>query len=677
MNFQQLCVASRRQLLATALALAAGVMAGCGGGGGGSGPAPPPAGGGRENALTASRPGELLAYVKGKLRARQALSLSEFERASLGAGAPTLLVASSAAGGSVVHSGTTVQEAGVDEGDLIKTDGSLIYTLDASQRDALGQPSTHLWAHRRLSGGGIEPAASLPLPSPPQAWPVLRGMLLAEAARRIAVLSESLTLLHGLDPCAAVAGCGGITILPAPSVNTSLVQVQLVAAPLSGALVAAERITLSGRLVGARLLGQALYVVSSHAPQLAVEALPAGAGNAEREAAIAALGNADVLPVISINGGTAQPLHTDTDCYVQAKNASLGITLTSITVFDLASPTLAYRSRCLAGGSEALYMSANSLVLATTRWPHSSASGRYPPHFSTDLHKFALEAAGPVYRGSGSVTGHLGWDAQRKPYRISEHNGDLRVLSFTGELGWANVADAASLPPSPATLTVLRDNPADQTLQVLATLPNAQRPAPLGHAGEQVHGVRMLGERGYVVTFRQSDPLYVLDLSNPADPRAVGELQMPGFSDDLYPLPDGLLFGVGRQADATGFTAGVKLALFDVRDPARPRELATRTFGERGSISALDASPHGMNVFSQGGMARIALPLSLTLAGGAPGQHGLLRIEVDTVQRTLTTKPLLPPPQLGLGVDLWSERSVQIGGQVYYLAQGQLSVWDW
>lgn len=674
--FQQACAASRWQLGATALALAlaAFALAGCGGSGSG---APPPTGGGRENALAVSQPGELLAYVQGKLRARHALGLSDLERASLGASAPALLVASSAAGASVVHSDTTVQEAGVDEGDLIKTDGSLIYTLDASQRNASGQPTTQLRAYRRLGSGGIEPSASLALPQQAQAWPVLRGMLLAESARRIAVLSEGVTLVYGLDPCAALAGCSGVTVLPGPSVANSHVQVQLVAAPATGALLAAERISLSGRLIGARLLGQALYVVSSHAPQLAVDTLPASATNAEREAALAALRNADVLPLISINGGAAQPLHADTDCYVQANNASLGIALTSITVFDLASPTLAYKSRCLAGGSEALYMSANSLVLATTRQAYASATGRYPPNFSTDLHKFALEAAGPVYRGSGSVNGHLGWDAQRKPYRISEHNGDLRVLSFTGELGWASLADAASIAPSPATLTVLRDNPADQTLQALATLPNAQRPAPLGHAGEQVHGVRLLGERGYVVTFRQTDPLYVLDLSNPADPRAVGELQMPGFSDDLVPLPEGLLFGVGRQADAAGFTAGVKLALFDVRDPARPRELATQTFGERGSVSALDASPHGLNVFSQGTTARLALPLSLALAGGAAGERGLLRIEVDTVLRTLKTKPLLPPPQAGLGVDLWSERSVQIGGQVYYLAQGQLGAWDW
>ncbi len=674
--FQQACAARRWQLGATALALALAAFALAGCGGSGTGP-PPPTGGGRENALAVSQPGELLAYVQGKLRARHALGLSDPERANLGTSAPALLVASSATGTSVVHSDTTVQEAGVDEGDLIKTDGSLIYTLDASQRNASGQPTTQLRAYRRLGSGAIEPSASLALPQQAQAWPVLRGMLLAESARRIAVLSEGVTLVYSLDPCAALAGCSGVTVLPGPSVANSQVQVQLVAAPATGALLAAERISLSGRLIGARLLGQALYVVSSHAPQLAVDTLPASATNAEREAALAALRNADVLPLISINGGAAQPLHADTDCYVQANNASLGIALTSITVFDLASPTLAYKSRCLAGGSEALYMSANSLVLATTRQAYASATGRYPPNFSTDLHKFVLEAAGPVYRGSGSVSGHLGWDAQRKPYRISEHNGDLRVLSFTGELGWASLADVPSVAPSPATLTVLRENPADQTLQVLATLPNAQRPAPLGHAGEQVHGVRLLGERGYVVTFRQTDPLYVLDLSNPADPRAVGELQMPGFSDDLHPLPEGLLFGVGRQADAAGFTAGLKLALFDVRDPARPRELATQTFGERGSVSALDARPHGLNVFSQGTTARLALPLSLALAGGAAGERGLLRIEVDTVLRTLKTKPLLPPPQPGLGVDLWSERSVQIGGQVYYLAHGQLAVWDW
>ena len=667
------------------IALSAGALVACGGGGSEA----PPLNGRGESSLAASQPGELLAYVKDKLRARQVQRLALPGVAFTGGGAPPLTVAASPAGDSLLRSGTTVQEAGVDEDDLIKSDGEFIYTLDTTPRGANGQTSPRLQAHRRLADGRIEATATLNLPVDAQAVPVLRGMLLSAGAsagaglRRIAVIGESVTLLAGPDPCLALVNCtGGPTILPAPGIVTSEVQLQRVDASAGGGLAAGDRISISGRLIGSRLIGNTLYLVSTHAPQLAIEALPATATEAEREALLAQLVVSDVLPTIRINGGAAQALLADTDCLAQAKNASLGIELTSITEVDLASPTFSPRSRCVVGGTEAVYMSARSLVLATTRYAYNEGTSpgtsvwRYPVDISTDLHRFALNAAGLVYSGSGSVVGHLGWDIQRKPYRISEHNGDLRVLSFTGDLGWGLVAETGT-PPSPATLTVLRERPADQTLQEVSRLPNAQRPALLGKPGEQVYAVRFAGDRAYLVTFRQIDPLYLLDLSNPADPKVVGELSAPGFSDYLYPLDGGLLFGVGRQASATGVTGGVKVALFDVRDPTQARELAVQVFGERGSASALDFSPHGLNVLTVGSVTRFALPLFVSATAPAASQQGLQRIEVDTVARTMRLKPMIPAAASSQPWDLWGERSLQIGAQLYWLSQGRLGASDW
>ena len=87
--------------------------------------------------------------------------------------------------------------------------------------------------------------------------------------------------------------------------------------------------------------------------------------------------------------------------------------------------------------------------------------------------------------------------------------------------------------------------------------------------GEEVQSVRFMGDTGYVVTFRQTDPLYALDLSDPRAPRSLGELKIPGFSEYLHPIGDGLLLGIGRDADpATGMDLGFKASLFDVSDPA-------------------------------------------------------------------------------------------------------------
>ena len=279
------------------------------------------------------------------------------------------------------------------------------------------------------------------------------------------------------------------------------------------------------------------------------------------------------------------------------------------------------------------------------------------------------------------MNGHLGWDQDRKSYRLSEHNGDLRVLTYTGSDGWFSIQDAASKPASPATLTVLRERASDQSLQPLATLPNTSRPAALGKAGEQVYAVRFVGDRAYLVTFRRADPLYVLDLSNPADPKAVGELTVAGFSEQLYPLANGLLLGVGRDADDKGVVGGIKLALFDVADPAKPSQRASFVMGGTYSSSAADYSRHGLNLFMRGNVARIALPVNLAPPGPtfAPNgwQAGLVRFEVDTEARTMRERPMVGAASGNGERNPWLERSLQIEDQVFYLGAGELGAYAW
>ena len=92
--------------------------------------------------------------------------------------------------------------------------------------------------------------------------------------------------------------------------------------------------------------------------------------------------------------------------------------------------------------------------------------------------------------------------------------------------------------------------------------------------GETVHSVRFLDDVAYLVTFRQVDPLYAVDLSDPRNPTLLGELKIPGFSEYLHPVGDGLLLGVGREVDpATGIDDGLKISLFDVRDPVQMAEV--------------------------------------------------------------------------------------------------------
>jgi hypothetical protein len=570
-------------------------------------------------------------------------------------------------------SGTVVQEAGVDEPDLLQSDGSALYTLRSNGS------AMRLQTWRRATDGSATRLKALDLPTDGAINVSGHGMVLSTDQHALAVVGEQWQPGGGvicIDICPAIATPGMVW-------GSSTVIVQRVDVSDPAAASVGERVAIDGRLVDSRRVGDNLVVVSTHVPVLPVDVLPATATAAEREATIASLAAADVLPRVRRNGGASQALLAETDCWVQPANASTAVQITTITVFDLRAPTLAPRSRCFVGGTEALYMTTENLYLATTRWSYVPASGgvatllAYPADFKTDVHKFALSSGDLVYRATGEVTGHLGWNTEMKSYRFSEWNGDLRVITFTGTIGWATPADAAgSTPPSPALLTVLRERASDQTLQPLATLPNSRRPELLGKVGEQLHAVRFDGARGYLVTFRTIDPLYVLDLQDPADPKIVGALEVPGFSDQLFPLDGGLLLGVGRDTTPAGRIGGVKVGLFDVSDPTNPKPLQSVTLGAGGSLSALDYTRHGLNWMMQGNVARISLPVSLTQSDYAsPWQRGLQRFEVDTAARTLRTLSMVGNETGHFYIA--GDRSLQIGGQVYYLRDGELTGYDW
>lgn len=641
--------------------LAAALLLGLAACGGGSGTEPPAAQ--DSAALAASRPGELTAYVQQRLRTLDA-------QGRLGGGAtlvglPVTASPQPTAGSATpARSSTLVQEAGVDEADLIQTDGSHLYTLQP--QDGAGP---RVAVYRRNTAGRALALAEVALPGDGAVDIGVEGMVFSSNQQSLAVITRRWLPMPAPEAC---ADCASIAV----AWMRSTVDVQRVDVSTPAAARAGERISIDGTLVDSRRIGDSLVVVTSHRPTLPVEVMPAGSSAADRAAAIARVTTADLLPRMRRNGGASEALLADTDCYLQPANGSLDLSFTTITVFDLRSPTLARSSRCFVGGSEAMYMSPGHLYVATTRWsyPEGPVALVYPPLIQTDIHKFALTGATVAYRGTGQVDGHLGWNSEQKSYRLSEHNGDLRVLSFSGQTGWAGTRTDA-IAPSPARLTVLRERSSDQTLQVVSTLPNTTRTAALGKPGEQVYAVRFVGDRGYVVTFMRTDPLYVLDLSNPADPRTVGEVEVAGFSEVLVPLDNGLLLGVGRDADRAGRITGLKVALFDIGNPATPTQRASLTLGAAGSASALDFSRHGLNFMTVGNTARVALPVNLSSTDSSGWQMGLQQLQVDTAAATLVNRGLLGARSAG--GPLWLERSTQIGDQVYYLSQGSLQTFDW
>ncbi len=197
-------------------------------------------------------------------------------------------------------------------------------------------------------------------------------------------------------------------------------------------------------------------------------------------------------------------------------------------------------------------------VTATAGVVSPAAAGRGAQY--TGIYKFDISGPGrPVYEASGTVPGWLLGSSGMAEYSLSAWNGALRVATTTYPFG-----------PRHRAATPVRGLRAGTIRQQLVIVGKV---GGLG-AGEQIYAVRFVGPVGYLATFRQTDPLYTLDLSDPAHPKVAGQLLLSGYSAYLYPIDATHLIGVGQDANAQGQTTGTRISLFDVSDPAAPVRLA-------------------------------------------------------------------------------------------------------
>jgi hypothetical protein len=326
---------------------------------------------------------------------------------------------------------------------------------------------------------------------------------------------------------------------------------------------------------------------------------------------------ADLLPAFRWNGA-ATPLVTAESTYLPPLNPDRWEepTLITITAIDLRDPVRRF-AKTLVGPAESVYVSPLNLYLASTRYqyrimaaPQGQAMAAMtvltetPPE-TTDIHKFRLTAGGPEYKGSATVVGNLGWEPDKRPFRLGEDRDVLRVATSLGET-WNET--------STTRLTLLKEA-GDGLFTETAHVDN------IGEPGERLYAVRYTGSRAYLVTFRVTDPLYVFDLSDPYVPIKAGELHIQGYSDYLQPLSDSRLLGIGKDAVADAASTdfggrgawyqGVKLSLFDVADPAKPTELNSIVIGKRGTDSDALTDHHAVTFLpaASGRPARLALPI--------------------------------------------------------------------
>ncbi|MCK5017323.1 MAG: beta-propeller domain-containing protein [Candidatus Peribacteraceae bacterium] len=180
----------------------------------------------------------------------------------------------------------------------------------------------------------------------------------------------------------------------------------------------------------------------------------------------------------------------------------------------------------------------------------------------SQVHKISISNGNIEYMAGGSFPGHV-----LNQFSMDEHNGYFRVATTTS--GWIGGMRGETLNH----MYVL-----DSGLNIVGKLEDLAK-------GERIYSARFMGDKAYMVTFRRVDPLFVIDLSNPLNPTVLGELKIPGYSDYLHPYDDNHIIGVGMDADESGRTQGLKLSLFDVSDVANPKEISKYIFGGRGSSS--------------------------------------------------------------------------------------------
>ena len=253
-----------------------------------------------------------------------------------------------------------------------------------------------------------------------------------------------------------------------------------------------------------------------------------------------------------------------------------GSSLLSVITFDIDSavPEPVSTTRILGGDADNVYASLDNLYITEHAWDDDAS----------DILKFSLGPDEVPLVAEGTVPGRV-----LNQFSMDEEDGYLRIATTSG--GWRN-----------RTNNVFVLEQVEDELNIVGSLTDI---APT----EEIRSARFVGDMGYLVTFRITDPFFTFDLSNPLRPQMVGELHLPGFSSYLHPIEDDLIIGLGQDADENGRNRILQLSLFDVSDLADPTRIDTHTFADApyAAYSEAQWDHHAFNYFGEEGI--LALPV--------------------------------------------------------------------
>jgi len=481
--------------------------------------------------------------------------------------------ASSISGERGGYSSTITQEAGVDEGDRIKYDGEYIYIANYQyyQKQTLAEetptPQTTIRILQRDGQGEVSEISDTVVNEDASS---INSIYLNKA--KLAVLSTIYDF--SINSNAATSNLTTDMFFPMEqSFNLSLLDVNNQASP-----TVTTSYTMDGSIIDSRRVDDVLYIVSSFSPFLPeLQYAATDAEKLDNYKKVFSSNIRDLLPKSTDIQGNEKNLVEPENCFLPAettnKDGFNGIV--TLTTIDLTQPEN-ISSICINTQVSGLYATPTSVYLYGTDY-------QYEDEKTTEtsvIHKFSIAGQDVNYVASGTLAGRFNW--QLSNLRFSEKGDDLRVVTTKGDprIGYEHHLNILSL--------------SGNELKLAAQLPNDVYPEKIGKVNkegivqEDIKSVRFFDNKAFIVTFLNTDPLYVLDLSDKEQLKITGALEIPGYSSYLHPISDHLLVGIGQNVDPNRMTfidgvtitedespivEGAKITLFDVSNMASPTEI--------------------------------------------------------------------------------------------------------
>ena len=273
--------------------------------------------------------------------------------------------------------------------------------------------------------------------------------------------------------------------------------------------------------------------------------------------------------------GSSGELPIDCGSYYVSRPGLVDYGMTQVVGVNLVDGSKPVSRTGIWGLAHEVYSGHESMILAQadySAWWRAWYGDEDTVSDRTLLHRFTLEADGSTaYDGSGMVPGTV-----IDQFSIDERDGVVRVA--TTETTWTAWREDREWTPPTTKNRVLTLEGGDNGLYVVGQTP------PLAE-GERIFSARFMGDRAYVVTFEQVDPLWVVDISDAHDLNVLGELHIPGFSNYMHPLDENHLLTIGRDGDEDGTVRGLALQIFDVSDEMNPALAHKITFADRWGYS--------------------------------------------------------------------------------------------